>query len=125
MAQQLYKFDGYAPSRQPITVTPKLAVTSTAESGRVQTGQMQNTTMFTVESYDIEFGKVEGQDLARILRSIVGKPSFLFTYFSVYNNQWQEKQFYAANIDCSELCVKEGSTFVKSLKFQVTGIDPI
>ena len=125
MAQQKYKFNGQTPNRQPIKVTPRLATTSTEESGRVQTGQMQNVTMFTVVSYDIEFGKVQGEDLAGILSAIMGKPSFAFTHFNIVRNTWETSQFYVANIECSELYVKEGKETVDSLKFQVTRINPI
>lgn len=125
MAQNKYSFNGYIPNRQPIKVTPQLATTSTEESGRVQTGLMYNTTMFTVIAYDIEFGKIDGEDLAGILSAIVGKPSFAFHHFNVFKNRWETSQFYAANIDCSELKVKDGKEFVESLSFQVTAINPI
>lgn len=132
MSQQKYKFGSYTPGqgdyindRQPIKVTPKFAVTSTEESGRVQTGKMYNTTMFTVESYDIEFGKMTGSALSNLLRAIMGKPSFQFYHFNVFNNQWQTSPFYVANIDCTDLYVKDGKETIDKLSFQVTGINPV
>ena len=125
MAQNKYSFGGYTPDRQPIKVTPKFAVTSTEESGRVQTGQMLNTPMFTVASYQIEFGKMTGEDLGKLLAKIVGKSSFTFHHFDVFNNQWADAQFYAANIDCSNVYIKDGKETVDSLSFQVTGINPV
>lgn len=125
MAQNKYSFNGYTPTRQPIKVTPAFAVTSTEESGRVQTGYMLNTPMFTVEAYDIEFGKTDGETLSNMLQAMTGKSSFPFHHFNVYKNRWETKPFYVANIDCSELMVKDGKEFVESFTFHVTGINPV
>ena len=120
-----YRFGSYTPKRQPTSVKPALATTSTEESGRVQSGVMENDVMFTVEAYDIVFNNLKGDDVSNLLSEIVNKSYFPFYHWNMFRNVWEETYFYAANIDCSDIHFVKGVATVDQLSFHVTGIYPI
>ena len=121
------KFNDYTP---PVLAQdgykPSFAVTSTANSGRTMRGTMINTTMFTVEAYDLKWDRITAQQVSEILQEIVGYDSFNFTYYSVFYNRWLTAPFYVANVNSINITsLVDGEEKVMDLSFQVTGINPV
>ena len=126
MAQDKYSFDGYTPTRQPSTVQSMWATTSTSDSGRNQFGYMTNKPLFSNEAFKVSFEEnLYEPDMSHILQAITGKSSFSFHYYSPYYGAWRTAQFYVANIDASNVMVKDGREFLAGLSFQVTAINPL
>lgn len=103
----------------------QFATTSTASSGRTQRGNMINTTMFTVEAYSLKWTNISAVAVKKILEQIMGKNSFSFYHFNVYSCQWEEGEFYVANINSPFYSLEDGEERVEELSFQVTGINPV
>lgn len=124
--QQKYSFGGYTPIRQPSSVQSMWATTSTSDSGRNQFGGMTNKPLFSNEAFKVTFDEnLYEPDMSGILQAITGKSSFSFHYYSPYFGAWRTAQFYVANIDASNVMVKEGREYLDGLTFQVTAIDPL
>lgn len=103
----------------------QFATTSTASSGRTQRGNMINTTMFTVEAYSLKWTNISAVAVKKILEQVMGKNSFSFYHFNVYSCQWEEGEFYVANINSPFYSLEDGEERVEELSFQVTGINPV
>ena len=126
MAQNHLKFGNYQPpDPDEDGYQVQFAVTSTASSGRTQRGNMINTTMFTVESYSLKWTDIPAEDVKKILEQIMRKNSFSFYHFNVYSCQWEEGEFYVANINSPFYSLEDGEERVEELSFQVTGINPV
>lgn len=124
--QKKIMFNGYAPPNLAEDgYKPSFAVTSTANSGRGQRGKMYNTVMFTVEAFDLKWTHLTTNDLSNILKQVMGKSSFDFTYFSPYHNKWRTDKFYMANATLDIKRLNPNNEKVSELSFQVTGINPI
>lgn len=119
-------FDNYTPPNLAEDgYKPSFAVTSTSSSGRVQRGTMINNTMFTVEAFDLKWNHITTQDLSNILKEVMGKNSFYFTYFSPYHNKWRKDKFYMANATLDIKRLNPNKEKVSELSFQVTGVNPV
>lgn len=126
MAQQYLEFNTYqAPPTDEDGYSPAFAVTSTAYSGRVMRGSMINVVMFTVEAYNLKWTDISAKDVSNILKQCLGKKSFSFHHFNVYESKWETSDFYVSNINAPMYNLTEGDERVNELSFQVTAINPL
>ena len=86
---------------------------------------MKNTTLFTVEAYDLKWTDISAEAVKNLLQEIMGKDSFDFYHYNVYKAQWETGRFYVANINSPFYDLSEGNERVDELSFQVTGINPV
>lgn len=95
------------------------------DSGRVQSGKAHITPLFTVEQYGYTATNVPQTEATKILQIIcTGKP-FKLHYFSMYYGEWRNANFYVGKGDFDISSLKEGEECVKTLSFNMTGVDPI
>lgn len=95
------------------------------DSGRVQSGKAHITPLFTVEQYGYSATNVPQAEATKILQIIcTGKP-FKLHYFSMYYGTWRDAMFYVGKGDFDISSWKEGEESVKSLSFNMTGVDPL
>ena len=95
------------------------------DSGRVQNGKAHITPLFTVEQYGYTATNVPQAKATEIIRIIcTGKP-FKLHYFSMYYGEWRDAMFYVGKGDFDISSLKEGAECVKTLSFNMTGVDPI
>lgn len=126
MAQKHLKFGTYgAPDPDEDGYQVQFATTSTSSSGRTQRGNMVNTTMFTVEAYNLKWTDLPATVVKSILEQVMGKNSFSFYHYNVYKAVWETGSFYVANINSPFYRLNDGEERVSELSFQVTGINPI
>lgn len=126
MTQKHLMFGTYeAPDPDDDGYQVEFATTSTESSGRTQRGNMINTTMFTIEAYNLKWTDVPATVVKNILSQIMGKDSFDFYHFNVYKARWETGKFYVANISSPFYRLNEGKERVNELSFQVTAINPL
>lgn len=95
------------------------------DSGRVQNGKAHLTPLFTVEQYGYTATDVPQSKATEIIRIVcTGKP-FKLHYFSMYYGEWRDGMFYVGKGDFDISSLKEGEEKVKTLSFNMTGVDPI
>lgn len=99
--------------------------TFTQDSGRVQSGVMHATPMFTVEQFSYVATDIPIEESSKILQMIVhGKP-FNLHYFSPYYGTWRDDNFRIGKGSLSIGSLKEGEEKLTSLSFNMTGDNPI
>jgi hypothetical protein len=126
MAQKHLKFGDYtAPEVDDDGYTLAYATTSSDDSGRIMTGKMMNTTLFTVEAYTLKWTDISATDVAQILQRIKGRQQYEFYHFNVYSGEWETTTFYTANIDVGFYSLVEGEEKCSELSFQATGVNPV
>lgn len=126
MAQQHLKFGNYTPpDPDQDGYSPAFAVTSSSNSTRTMRGVMKNSTLFTVEAYDLKWTDISAEAVKNLLQEIMGKDSFDFYHYNVYKAQWETGRFNVANINSPFYDLSEGNERADELSFQVTGINPV
>lgn len=104
--------------------TESTSTTSTESSGRTQRGVMNNTPLFSVESYDLKWTNILARDVSRIKKEVKGKASVLFHHFNTDTCVWETTPFYVANIKTGYYSLREGDERCSELSFQITAINP-
>lgn len=127
MAQQRLKFNDYTPRMvdQDGGYEVAFATTSTSNSGRTMRGNMNNTVLFTVEAYNLKWTSIRASEVSKILHEVMGRDSFDFYHYNIYNDRWETGQFYVANVNTPVISLIDNEEKVRELSFQVTAINPI
>lgn len=99
--------------------------TYSSDSGRVQSGVMHATPLFTVEQYGYTATDIPVKDATVIIQKIVKGLPFKLHYFSVYYGVWRDDMFRVAKGQYSIGSLKEGEERYKSLSFNMTGDNPL
>lgn len=99
--------------------------TFTADSGRVQSGKMHATPMFTVEQFSYLATDIPIEESSKILKMIVHGRPFTLHYFSPYYGMWRDDKFRVGKGSLSIGSLKEGEEKLTSLSFNMTGDNPI
>lgn len=123
--QEVYTFNGFAPSRQMIKVVPQWAKTSAADSGRNQFGYMDDKVLFAVQAYTVTFPTLGKADMTGLLSRVTAKGHLDFHYFNPVTGTWMTEEFYVENISADGLMVEEGKEKLYGLTFQITAINPL
>lgn len=99
--------------------------TFTQDSGRVQSGVMHATPMFTVEQFSYVATDIPADEATKILQMIVHGRPFTLHYFSPYYGMWRDDKFRVGKGSISIGSLKEGEEKLTSLSFNMTGDNPI
>lgn len=103
----------------------RFETTYTGDSGRIQTGVGYFTPLFTVEQLGYTASYIPQEEATKILRMIAKGNNFLLHYFSMYYGMWRDDTFYVGKGDLSIKTLKKGTEKLKSLSFNMTGVNPI
>lgn len=99
--------------------------TYSSDSGRVQSGVMHATPLFTVEQFSYSATDVPIDDVKVILQQIIKGNPFTLHYFSPYYGRWRDDAFRVGKGSLSIGSLKEGEEKLTSLSFNMTGDNPI
>lgn len=99
--------------------------TFTPDSGRVQSGVMHATPMFTAEQFTYTATDIPIAESSKILQMIVHGYSFTLHYFSPYYGRWRDDKFRVGKGSLSIGSLKKGEEKLTSLSFNMTGDNPI
>lgn len=99
--------------------------TFTQDSGRVQSGVMHATPMFTVEQFSYMATDIPVEKAKEILQMIVHGKSFKLHYFSPYYGIWRDDTFRVGKGSLSIGTLKSEEEKLSSLSFNMTGDNPI
>ena len=99
--------------------------TYTSDSGRVQSGAMRATPMFTVEQFSYTATDIPVAEASAIIQKIVKGHVFVLHYFSPYYGVWRDAPFRVGRGQYSIGSLKEGGEKLESLSFNMTGDNPI
>lgn len=99
--------------------------TFTQDSGRVQSGVMHATPMFTVEQFSYVATDIPVAEASKILQMIVHGRPFTLHYFSPYYGNWRDGRFRVGKGSLSIGSLKENEEKLTSLSFNMTGDNPI
>lgn len=99
--------------------------TYTSDSGRVQSGAMRATPMFTVEQFSYTATDIPVAEASVIIQKIVKGNAFTLHYFSPYYGVWRDALFRVGRGQYSIGSLKEGGEKLESLSFNMTGDNPI
>ena len=101
------------------------STTYTEDTGRVQSGVLHLSGMFTVEQLSYEASGVPVAEAARILQIIAKGAAFSLYYFSAYYGMWRTAPFYVGQGDSNLKTLKISEERVERLSFNMTGVNPI
>lgn len=99
--------------------------TYSEDSARTQSGKGHFTPLFTVEQLGYSASNVPQADVTKILQIIDSGKSFMLHYFSMHYGEWRDAPFYVGKGQYSVGSWKTGEEFVKSLSFNMTGVNPL
>ena len=99
--------------------------TYTSDSGRVQSGVMHATPLFTVEQFSYSATDVPIEDLNFILQQIIKGNPFTLHYYSPFYGRWRDDIFRVGKGQYSIGSLKENGEKIESLSFNMTGDNPI
>jgi hypothetical protein len=126
MTQKHLKFGSFeAPEVDEDGYSLSYATTSSDDSGRIMSGVMMNTPLFTVEAYKLKWSDISAANAAKILQEIKGKKQYDFFHFNVYSGKWETSPFYTANIETAFYSLVDGEEKCSELSFQATGVNPV
>lgn len=99
--------------------------TYTSDSGRVQSGVMHATPLFTVEQFSYSATDVPIEDVKIILQQIIKGNTFTLHYYSPFYGRWRDDIFRVGKGQYSIGSLKENGEKIESLSFNMTGDNPI
>lgn len=109
----------------PHTFTPAAETTSTEDSGRVQTLDMNNNPIGTIESYNIGFLYIPVKEAALIYNQTRNKSEYKLRYMSLSMGEWTTGYFYTTKYSFGSLCIANGKECYKSMSFNAIAIHPV
>lgn len=95
------------------------------DSGRVQSGKMHASPLFTVEALGYEATDIPVADAATILREVATGKFFTLHYFSPYYNEWRDAKFYVGKGSLAIGRLTANDERISSLSFNMIGVDKI
>lgn len=99
--------------------------TYSSDSGRVQSGVMHATPLFTVEQFGYVATDIPVKDATIIIQKIVKGLPFKLHYFSPYYGMWRDDMFRVGKGQYSIGNLEEGAERYQSLSFNMTGENPL
>lgn len=99
--------------------------TYTEDSTRVMTGAAHFTPLFTVEQLGYTATNIPQPEVTKILQKIDKGQSFNLHYFSMHYGRWRDGVFYVGKGQYSVGSLVNDQEYVKSLSFNMTGVNPI
>lgn len=99
--------------------------TYSSDSGRVQSGAMHATPLFTVEQFSYSATDVPIDDVKVILQQIIKGNPFELHYYSPYYGKWRDDIFRVGKGQYSIGSLKADEEKIESFSFNMTGDNPI
>ena len=99
--------------------------TYTEDSGRVQSGILNITPMFTVEAFSYTASDLTLEEMSQILKIVARGELFKMHYLSPFHGRWRDDEFYVGKGSMSIGCWKEKEERYESLSFNIIGRNPI
>lgn len=99
--------------------------TYSSDSGRVQSGKMHATPLFTVEQFSYTATDIPVENAKEIIQMIIKGNPFTLHYFSTYYGEWRDDIFRVGKGQYSIGSLKEGGERLESLSFNMTGDNPL
>lgn len=125
MAQEKIKINGIEIFQPDEGLSYDFETTYAEDSGRVQSGKMHASPLFTVEALGYEVTDIPVYDAAVILQQIATGKFFTLHYFSPYKNAWQDAKFYVGKGSLSIGRLTANEERISSLSFNMIGVDKL
>lgn len=125
MAQDKLKFNGIAIKQPDKGLGYDFETTYSEDSGRVQSGVLHITPLFTVEAFSYTATDLTEAEMSQILRIVAKGAIFNMHYRSPYYGKWRDDQFYVGKGTLSIGSWKEGEERYENLSFNVIGANPL
>nr|DAE23905.1 MAG TPA: hypothetical protein [Siphoviridae sp. ctoWO12]DAJ81050.1 MAG TPA: hypothetical protein [Caudoviricetes sp.] len=125
MAQQRIDINSAGIYQPDSGLTYSFESTYTSDSTRTQDGVGHFTPMFTVEQLGYTATGIPVAEATKILRQIIKGKSFTLHYYSLYYGAWRDDTFYVGKGECEIGTLEDGGETLSSLKFNMTGVNPI
>lgn len=125
MEQQKILFNGIEIQQPDEGLGYDFETTYSEDTGRVQSGVLHLTPLFTVESFSYEATDLTIQSMKQILEIVAKGSPFTMYYFSPYYGIWRTDTFYVGRGSLSIGTLEVESERYESLSFNIIGINPI
>lgn len=125
MAQDRMKINGIEIKQPDKGLGYDFETTYSSDSGRVQSGVMHITPLFTVEAFSYTATDLTEEELSTILKQIAKGHKFKLHYRSPYYGGWRDDAFYAGKGSMSIGSWKEDEERYESLSFNLIGVNPL
>ena len=125
MAQERIKINGIVIRQPDEDMGYDFETTYTEDSGRVQSGVMHSSPLFTVESLSYEASDMTVEEMRTILRQIANGGSFTLHYWSPYYGAWRDDKFYVGKGSLNIGTLKASEERYTKLSFNMVGVNPI
>lgn len=125
MAQDKLKFNGVAIKQPDKGLGYDFETTYSEDSGRVQSGVLHITPLFTVEAFSYTATDLTEAEMSQILRIVAKGAEFKMHYRSPYYGGWRDDQFYVGKGSLSIGSWKEDEERYENLSFNVIGANPL
>lgn len=123
--QEVIKINGIEIYQPDSDLACSFETTFTSDSGRVQSGAMHASPMFTVEQFTYYATDIPIKKASEILQMIVHGRTFTLHYFSPYYGIWRDDKFRVGKGTLSIGKLKKDEEKLTSLSFNMTGDNPI
>ena len=125
MAQEKIKINNKEIFQPDEGLSYDFETTYAEDSGRVQSGKMHASPLFTVEALGYEASDVPVTEVKKILKEVATGKFFTLHYFSPYYGTWRDAKFYVGkgSLDIGRLT--ENDERISSLSFNMIGVDKI
>lgn len=125
MAQEKIKMNGTVIAQPDEGLGYSFETTTTSGSGRVQSGKMIATPMFTVEQLSYTRSRLTTDEMKTILQIIAMGKAFTLHYYSPYYGLWRDAPFRVDKGSLRVGCLSEDGSWFDELTFNMTGVNPI
>lgn len=99
--------------------------TYTSDSGRVQSGVMHATPLFTVEQFSYSVTDIPIEEAKKIIQMVIKGNPFTLHYYSPYYGQWRDDTFRVGKGQYSIGTLKQNEETLESFSFNMTGDNPL
>ena len=123
--QDKIKINGIEIHQPDAGLQSSFETTYSSDSGRVQSGVMHATPLFTVEQFSYTATDIPISEASVIIRQIVKGEAFTLHYYSPFYGVWRDDTFRVGRGQYSIGSLKEDGERLESLSFNMTGDNPI
>lgn len=125
MAQDMMMINGVVVKQPEKDLGYDFETTYSEDSGRVQTGTLHITPLFTVESFSYTASGLTQEEMSLILQMVAKGDVFNLHYRSPYYGKWRDDEFHVAKGSLSIGSWEKDKERYTSLSFNMVGVNPI
>lgn len=123
--QQLIKINGIEIKQPDKGLGYSFETQYTRDTGRVQTGNLHASPLFTVESFTYSASWLTVDEMRTLLQQIARGHTFNLYYFSPYFGEWRTDVFYVDKGSMTIGRLVEDKEKFDNITFTMTGVNPI